>query len=110
MLKALFAALVACAVSVAAQAQPPAHEWGRWERWGEQPGGTYLNPVIPADFSDIDCIRVGGAYYAISSTMQFSPGMTLLRSTDLVNWELVCNIVDDLTQIGPELGWSRMNR
>lgn len=91
-------------------AQSEGREWGRWTAWGEQPGGTYLNPVIPADFSDIDCIRVGDEYYAISSTMQYSPGMTLLRSTDLVNWELCCNIIDDLTQIGPELNWDRMGR
>ena len=42
--------------------------WGEWDKWGEQQDGTYLNPVIPADYSDLDCIRVGDDYYAISST------------------------------------------
>lgn len=86
------------------------YAWGQWTRWGEQSDGTYLNPIIPADYSDLDCIRVGDDYYAISSTMQFSPGMTLLHSKDLVNWEICTNIIEDLTQISPELGWHRMNR
>lgn len=85
-------------------------KWGEWTAWGEQPDGTYQNPVIPSDYSDIDCIRVGEDYYAISSTFQFSPGMTLLHSKDLVNWEICTNIVEDLTQIGTELNWDRMNR
>lgn len=51
-------------------------EWGHWVNWGDQGDGTYMNPVIPSDYSDIDCIRVGEDYYAISSTFQFSPGMT----------------------------------
>lgn len=84
--------------------------WGQWNTWGEQPDGTYLNPVIPADYSDIDCIRVGDEYYAISSTMQFSPGMTILHSHDLVNWEIAGNAVSDLTQISPSLGWQQMDR
>lgn len=91
----------------------PAQEsraWGEWIKWGEQSDGSYLNPIITADFSDIDCIRVGEDYYAISSTFQFSPGMTLLHSKDLVNWEICANIVADLTQISPELNWDRMNR
>ncbi len=85
-------------------------QWGEWTSWGEQPDGTYHNPIIPSDYSDLDCIRVGDDYYAISSTMQFSPGMTLLHSRDLVNWEICTNIIADLTQISPELGWQRMNR
>jgi beta-xylosidase len=84
--------------------------WGQWASWGEQTDGTYLNPIIPADFSDLDCIRVGDDYYAISSTMQFSPGMTILHSRDLVNWEIAGNAINDLTQISPALGWQQMDR
>lgn len=79
------------------------------EIWGDQGDGTYVNPVIPADFSDIDAIKVGGDYYAISSTMQYSPGMAILHSKDLVNWEILGHVVDDLTQISPEMNWDRMN-
>ena len=64
-------------------AQP---KWGDWQQWGDQGNGTYRNPVLPADYSDLDCIRVGSDYYAISSTFQYSPGMVILQSKDLVNW------------------------
>lgn len=84
--------------------------WGNWEKWGEQNDGTYRNPIIPADYSDIDCIQVGDDYYAISSTFQFSPGMTLIHSKDLVNWEFCGNIISDLTQIGDKLNWNQMDR
>lgn len=85
-------------------------KWGEWITWGDQGDGTYLNPIIPSDYSDIDCIRVGEDYYAISSTFQFSPGMTLLHSKDLVNWEIYGNIIEDITQISKELDWTHMNR
>ena len=84
--------------------------WGQWTTWGEQPNGSYLNPVIPSDYSDIDCIRVGEDYYAISSTFQFSPGMTVLHSKDLINWRICGHAITDLTQIGENLNWTRMDR
>lgn len=89
-------------------AAPPA--WGGWSHWGDQGDGTYRNPVLPSDYSDLDCIRVGDEYFAISSTMQFSPGMAVLRSRDLVNWTTAGHVVADLTWISPELNWDRMNR
>ena len=82
---------------------------GVWE-WQLYKEGTYTNPVLPADFSDIDCIRVGNDYYAISSTFQFSPGMAILHSRNLVEWNICGHVVNNLTQISPELNWNRMNR
>ena len=84
--------------------------WGDWPRWGDQRDGTYRNPVLPADYSDLDCIRVGADYYAISSTFQYSPGVVILHSKDLVNWEILGHVVTDLSSISPELNWDRMNR
>ena len=78
-------------------------------KWGDQGNGTYINPVLPADYSDLDAIRVGNDYYAISSTMQFSPGMVVLHSKDLVNWEIAGHVVNDLTRISAQLNWDRMN-
>jgi beta-xylosidase len=78
--------------------------------WGDQGDGTYANPVLPADFSDLDVIAVGGTFYAISSTMQYSPGMTVLVSKDLVNWKIVGGVVPDLTVIDSELNWDKLNR
>ncbi len=83
---------------------------GRSAQWGDLGNGRYRNPVLPADYSDLDAIRVGDDYYAISSTFQFSPGMAILHSRDLVNWTTVGHAVPDLTQISPELNWNRMNR
>jgi beta-xylosidase len=87
----------------------PAH-WGDWPTWGDQGDGTYRNPVIPSDYSDIDCIRVGSEYYAVSSTFQFSPGFVILRSNDLVNWSILGHVVPDVGVIGPDMTWKKMNR
>ncbi len=78
--------------------------------WGDQGDGTFKNPILPGDFSDPDVIRVGGDYYFITSTFQFSPGMAVLHSKDLVNWQYLGHCVADLMQLGPELNWDRMNR
>jgi beta-xylosidase len=91
-------------------ADPAPRKWGDWLAWGDQGDGTYRNPVLPADYSDLDCIRVGADYYAISSTFQYSPGIVVLHSRDLVNWRILGHVISDLTQIGPELNWDRMNR
>jgi beta-xylosidase len=85
-------------------------KWGDWQHWGAQSGGTYVNPVLPADYSDLDCIRVGEDYYAISSTFQYSPGMIILHSRDLVNWSIIGHVVRDLNHISPEMNWDHMNR
>ncbi|WP_320168086.1 glycoside hydrolase 43 family protein [Mangrovibacterium marinum] len=55
--------------------------------------GTYTNPVIPADFPDPDVIRVDDTYYMVSTTMWVFPGVTVLQSKDLVNWEYCSNAV-----------------
>ena len=84
--------------------------WGDWQIWGDQGDGTYLNPVIPADYSDIDCIGHDGYYYAISSTFQFEPGMVILRSADMVNWQVYSHAVADITQISEGQNWTQMDR
>ncbi len=55
--------------------------------------GTYTNPVIPADFPDPDVILVGDTYYMVTTTMFVFPGVTILKSCDLVNWEYCSNAV-----------------
>ncbi|WP_170320944.1 MULTISPECIES: glycoside hydrolase family 43 protein [Streptomyces] len=54
---------------------------------------TYTNPVIWQDFADIDIIRVENTYYCSASTMHYSPGAPVLRSYDLVNWEIAGHAV-----------------
>ena len=55
---------------------------------------TVSNPVIWSDVPDNDVIRVGDTYYMVSTTMFFSPGAPIMKSKDLVSWE-ICNYVYD---------------
>src|SRR5262245_16492224 len=55
----------------------------------DQGDGTYKNPVLYADYSDPDAIRVGRDYYMTASSFNASPGLPILHSRDLVNWELI---------------------
>jgi beta-xylosidase len=58
--------------------------------WVADPGdGRYRNPVLHADYSDPDAVRVGDTYYMTASSFNSAPGLPLLSSKDLVNWELV---------------------
>ena len=50
--------------------------------------GTYRNPILHADYSDPDVIRVGDDYWMTSSSFDCIPALQILHSTDLVNWEL----------------------
>jgi beta-xylosidase len=51
--------------------------------------GTYKNPVIHADYSDPDAIRVGDDFYLVSSSFENVPGLPILHSRDLVNWTII---------------------
>ena len=57
---------------------------------------TTSNPVIYADVPDPDIIRVGDDYYMTSTTMHLLPGVPVMHSTDLVNWEIVSYVYDQL--------------
>ncbi len=51
--------------------------------------GTYQNPVLCADYSDPDAVRVGRDFYLVSSSFHNTPGLPILHSQDLVNWTLI---------------------
>jgi beta-xylosidase len=51
--------------------------------------GTYKNPIIHADYSDPDVIRVGRDFYLTASSFNASPGLPILHSNDLVNWRII---------------------
>lgn len=51
--------------------------------------GTYRNPVLFADYSDPDVIRVGSDYYLVASSFNCTPGLPILHSKDLVNWRII---------------------
>lgn len=56
--------------------------------------GRYRNPILYADYSDPDAIRVGEDYYMVASSFSNAPGLPLLHSKDLVNWKVVNYCVD----------------
>ena len=58
--------------------------------------GQFSNPVIYADVPDMDIIRVNDTYYMVSTTMHLSPGCPIMKSKDLVNWEIVNYVYDIL--------------
>src|SRR5690606_13246756 len=51
--------------------------------------GSYKNPILNADYSDPDAIRVGDDYYMTSSSFNHAPGLPILHSKDLVNWTII---------------------
>jgi beta-xylosidase len=57
------------------------------------------NPVIFADVPDMSIVRVGATYYMSSTTMHMSPGVPIMKSTDLVNWKLVNYAYDTLANV-----------
>ena len=62
----------------------------------DQGDGTYRNPVLHADYSDPDVVRVGRDFYLTSSSFQCTPGLPILHSRDLVNWRLVNHALREL--------------
>lgn len=61
--------------------------------WGDQQNGTFKNPVLNADYSDPDVIRVGDRYYMVASDFHFL-GMQMLESADLLHWRVVSQVFD----------------
>jgi len=78
---ALIAVLI---ITTATTAQTPSKVW-----IADNGDGTYKNPIIHADYSDPDAVRVGDDYYLISSSFNNAPGLPILQSKDLVNWKII---------------------
>ena len=78
----------------------------RSEVWCPDNGnGTYTNPVINADYSDPDvCVGASGEdYYMTASSFQCTPGLPILHSKDLVNWEIIGYALTELYEGFDEL-------
>ena len=72
--------------------------------WSPDNGdGTYTNPVINADYSDPDVCVVGEDYYLTASSFQCTPGLPILHSRDLVNWEIIGYALEELYEGDNEL-------
>lgn len=77
------ATVFALCLFFSAQAQQPS------QSWNPNKGTHYINPVLNADYSDPDVCRVGDDFYMTSSSFSSFPGLQILHSTDLVNWEII---------------------
>ena len=64
--------------------------------------GTYRNPILFADYSDPDVLRVGDDFYLTASSFSHVPGLPILYSRDLVNWRLINHA---LPRLPPESGF-----
>ena len=72
---------------MAVMGQPEAPRSRVWV--SDQGDGTFMNPVLHADYSDPDVVRVGNDYYMTASSFNCIPGLPILHSRDLVNWNLI---------------------
>ncbi len=79
-----------CTLSVAGQpAMAQTHSWT-----ADNGNGTFTNPLFYDEFSDPDILRVGDDYYLAGTTMHTVPGLVILHSKDLVNWENISYCFD----------------
>ncbi|MCR5819472.1 MAG: glycoside hydrolase 43 family protein [Bacteroidaceae bacterium] len=78
-------------LAVVASAQNASHaRYAHSAVWSPDNGnGTYSNPVLFADYSDPDVCAVGEDYYLTASSFNCIPGLPVLHSKDLVNWEII---------------------
>ena len=58
---------------------------------------SYTNPMMWADVPDMSIVRTGSDYYLISTTMHLMPGAPVMKSQDLVHWEIASYVFDSLT-------------
>ncbi len=58
--------------------------------------GTYCNPILYADYPDLDVIRTGDDFFMVASSFHCTPGLPILHSKDLVNWSLIGNALKNL--------------
>ena len=80
------------------------------QTWNPNVSATqYRNPVIDADYSDPDVCRVGSDYYMTSSSFACFPGLQILHSTDLVNWELIGHALTEDYPVLPEYAGTNLD-
>ena len=107
MKKTLTTLLSTLLLGATVMAQAPSKTWNP-----NLKNGRYHNPIIDADYSDPDVCRVGNDYYMTSSSFACFPGLQILHSTDLVNWEIIgAALTNDYPVLpeyqGTELDWRK---
>ena len=86
-----FTAIIAAMLWATGFPNPSAQAWQ-----SDNGDGTFTNPPLYADYPDPDIIRVGGDFYFATTTFVNTPGLTILHSLDLVNWEIIAHVVPRL--------------
>lgn len=111
---ATFAALLAIAFALPAQAREPARfDW--FEYTGKDtaferplPPGHYRNPILAGFHPDPSITRVGDRFYLVHSTFTYFPGIPVFESADLVHWKQIGNAIERPSQLDFDgLGLSR---
>jgi beta-xylosidase len=59
-----------------------------------QEDGSYQNPILQADYSDPDVIRVEGDFYMTASSFNCCPGLPILHSKDLIHWQIIAHALE----------------
>lgn len=95
-MKAILSAALSVTLLTTVAAQQPS------KTWNPDKGTQYINPILNADYSDPDVCRVGDDFYMTSSSFACFPGLQILHSTDLVNWEIIGAALTDY----PGPNWS----
>ena len=91
----VFAAFLLACLSLSAPSQQPKTPPNVSQVWAPDLGdGRYKNPILYADYSDPDAIRVGNDFYLVSSSFNMVPGLPILHSRDLVNWQIVAHALE----------------
>ena len=100
-------------VSLRAQPQTALAPWSKWVEFSsfEYKGSDnvyeqhppsaeqYTNPILSGFYPDPSICRVGKEFFLINSSFSFFPGVPIFRSTDLVNWTQIGNILDRPSQL-----------
>jgi beta-xylosidase len=100
---ALLIVLLITALGQTTSAQQKKEHTGEW---GDQQNGTFKNPVLNADYSDPDVIKVGNIFYMVCSDFHYI-GMPILQSKDLVNWTIINQIYK---RFDYDQGYDRMTK
>jgi alpha-N-arabinofuranosidase len=110
-------ALLTLAACLAAQRQArpgtAAFDWFEYigrDVWFDQPAraDSFRNPILAGFYPDPSIVRVGEAYYLVTSTFAWYPGVPIFHSTDLVNWTQIGHVLDRPSLLPVEgLGVSR---
>ena len=91
----IIAALVNLSGISPAQSGDRSYDQSEGQRCPDLGNGMYQNPIMGGDYPDPSVLRVGDDFYMTHSSFEYSPGLLIWHSKDLVNWEPVCNALNE---------------